>query len=787
MEHKRNLCEELGQNFVDFSYEANSCRAFADARDGLKPGQRACLWEMYHKKYFSNKPHVKSAKIAGAVAGTWWPHGDVAIYDTFTRMSQKWINNNPEVDWHGNNGSQIIPDAAAAARYTEARLSKIVEEGMFKGIEKHTVNMIPNYSEDEEWPEVLPAIFPRLVVNGCQGIGSTLANVWLPNNFKEIGQILINYIDNNEINYDMIFPDFPSGGLIINKNEISQIYKTGKGKVILRARAEIKNNHIIFNELPYQVFLEPLIEKIKTLALANEIEGIEAIYNRSSKTGLQLDIECLQGANPDFVLKQLYRKTDLQKNYNANQWALVGKTPQLLTLKDYFDIYIEHNINCIIKEFQFDLQKALARKEVVEGLLKAILNIDDIILLIKSSESAAAAKEALIQKYKFTENQAKAILAMRLSNLAKLEGVELNNEKAELDNNIQKWTNIISNRDEQTTILKTRLSTLIKKYGNERRTELTQIDIKPEEKIIEKIVPEDVVVILSQTGAIKRVPINSFKVQKRNGKGIKNKDDAILSTISTNTTDNLFLFTKKGKMFKMMVDDVPTGTNASKGIDISTLIKIDVDDEVMAMTSLAHSNTSKYVVFFTKQGLMKKTLLEEYTKTKRGSGIAAIKINDNDSIVNVAFINEEQILVITKNGMSIRFESKNVTAIGRIAAGVKTIKLDKDDEVVAGLPIQSETDEVVVISNTGYGKKVSIKDFTLQNRGGKGIIIYKPSTSYGIIAGATILTKDDTSKKMLLVGQPNSICISSDDLPLLSRVSFGNIILKSNIQSVVKL
>lgn len=787
MEHKRNLCDELGQNFIDFSYEANSCRAFADARDGLKPGQRACLWEMYHKKYFSNKPHVKSAKIAGAVAGTWWPHGDVAIYDTFTRMSQKWINNIPEVDWHGNNGSQIIPDAAAAARYTEARLSKIVEEGMFRGIEKHTVNMIPNYSEDEEWPEVLPAVFPRLVVNGCQGIGSTLANVWLPNNFKEIGQVLINYIDNNVIDYNTIFPDFPSGGLIINKDEVFQIYKTGKGRVVLRARAEIKDNHIIFKELPYQVFLEPLIEKIKTLALSNEIEGIEAVYNRSSKIGLQLDIECSQGANLGFVLKQLYKKTDLQKNYNANQWALVGKTPQFLTLKDYFDIYIDHNINCIIKEFQFDLQKALVRKEVVEGLLKAILNIDDIILLIKSSESAAAAKEALIQKYKFTENQAKAILAMRLSNLAKLEGVELNNEKAELDNNIQKWTNIVSNRDEQTAILKTRLSTLIKKYGNERRTELTQIDIKPEEKIIEKIVSEDVVVILSQTGAIKRVPINSFKVQKRNGKGIKNKDDAILSTISTNTTDNLFLFTKKGKMFKMMVDDVPTGTNASKGINISTLIKIDIDDEVMAMTSLAHSNISKYVVFFTKQGLMKKTLLEEYTKTKRGSGIAAIKINDNDSIVNVAFINEEQILVITKNGMSIRFESKNVTAIGRIAAGVKTIKLDKDDEVIAGLPIQSETDEVVVISNTGYGKKVLIKDFALQNRGGKGIIIYKPSTSYGIIAGAAILTKDDTSRKMLLVGQPNSICISSDDLPLLSRVSFGNIILKSNIQSVVKL
>lgn len=787
MENKRNLCDELGQNFIDFSYETNSCRAFADARDGLKPGQRACLWEMYHKKYTSNKPHVKSAKIAGGVTGTWWPHGDVAIYDTFTRMSQKWINNIPEVDWHGNNGSQIIPDAAAAARYTEARLSKIVEEGMFRGIEKHIVNMIPNYSEDEEWPEVLPAIFPRLIINGCQGIGSTLANVWLPHNLQEIGQVLFNYIDNKNIDYDIIFPDFPTGGLIINKNEVSQIYKTGKGKVVLRARAEIKDNHIIFNELPYQIFLEPLIEKIKALALSNEIEGIEAVYNRSSKAGIQLDIECSIGFAPTVILQQLYKKTDLQKNYNANQWALVGKTPQFLTLKEYFDIYIRHNVECILKEVQYDLQKALNRKEIVEGLLKAIANIDDIITLIKKSESASAAKEALIKKYQFTENQAKAILAMRLSSLAKLEGIELNNEKAELDNNIQKYNNIISNESEQINILKTRLAALINKYGDARRTELTQIDIKPEEKIIEEVIPEDVVVILSQTGLIKRVPTNSFKVQRKNGKGIKTKDEAIMSTISTNTTDNLFLFTKKGKMFKIIVDDIPAGTNTSKGVHVNTLIKIDTDDEVMAITSLAYGNTAKYVVFFTKQGLMKKTLLEEYVKTKRGTGIAAIKINDNDSIVNVAFLNEEQILVVTKNGMSIRFESKFVNPVGRIAAGVKTIKLDENDEVITGLPIQSETDEVVIISTTGYGKKVSIKDFTLQNRAGKGIMIYRPSTAYGTVIGATILKKNDVTGKILLIGQPNSICVSSTDLPLLSRISFGNIILKSTIKSVVKI
>ena len=784
MENKRNLCDELGQNFIDFSYETNSCRAFADARDGLKPGQRACLWEMYHKKYTSNKPHVKSAKIAGGVTGTWWPHGDVAIYDTFTRMSQKWINNIPEVDWHGNNGSQIIPDAAAAARYTEARLSKIVEEGMFRGIEKHIVNMIPNYSEDEEWPEVLPAIFPRLIINGCQGIGSTLANVWLPHNLQEIGQVLFNYIDNKNIDYDIIFPDFPTGGLIINKNEVSQIYKTGKGKVVLRARAEIKDNHIIFNELPYQVFLEPLIEKIKALALSNEIEGIEAVYNRSSKAGIQLDIECSIGFAPTAILQQLYKKTDLQKNYNANQWALVGKTPQFLTLKEYFDIYIRHNVECILKEVQYDLQKALNRKEIVEGLLKAIANIDDIITLIKKSESASAAKEALIKKYQFTENQAKAILAMRLSSLAKLEGIELNNEKVELDNNIQKYNNIISNESEQINILKTRLAALINKYGSARRTELIQIDIKPEEKIIEQVIPEDVVVILSRTGDIKRIPVSSFKVQKKNGKGIKTKNDAILSTISTNTIDNLLLFSQKGKMFKMIVDDIPVGTNTSKGVNINTMIKIDEDDKIIAITSLARSSTAKFVVFFTKKGLMKKTLLEEYTKVKRGTGIIAIKINDGDSIANVEFLNEEEVLVITKNGMSIHFNTKDVTPIGRVAAGVKTIKLGEDDEVIVGIPLKTKNDNIAIFSSNGYGKITSLQEFTVQCRGGKGLLIYKPTPVYGNIVGAMTIEKTD---KILLTGQSASICISASELPILTRNSYGNILLKTNIISVVKI
>ena len=775
------LIKELSQNFLDFSHEVNYQRAFADARDGLKPGQRACIWEMYQKGYKSNKPHVKSAKISGGVIANWWPHGDTAIYETFARMSQKWINNIPEIDWHGANGSVQISGEPAASRYTEARLTKIVEEGMLANIDKNTVPMKPNFSDDDKWPVVLPAVFPRLMVNGCQGIGSTIANVWLPHSFTEIANIIDKYISTGEINYDNIAPSFPSGGIIINKKELPIIYKTGKGKVILRGRAEIKNNHIIITEIPYQVYVEPLIEEIKKYAVEEENSGIEDVINKSSKN-ICIEIEC--SSNPAVILKKLYSKTSLQKSFNANQYALTDKgVPALLTLKDYLDIYVNHNIKCIINETKFDLNKAINRLEIVNGLLRALEDIDNIIALIKGSESATAAKENLIKKYQFTEKQAKAILAMRLSSLAKLEKVELEQEAKELENKIKDLKDILANENRQKDILKSRLADLVKKYGDARRTELTHIEVKPEDKIIEEVTPEDCVVILSQTGDIKRVPKNSFKVQRKNGKGVKTKDDVIMSTISTNTIDNLLLFTKKGKMFKIIVDEVPVGTNASKGVSVGTLINMDQDDEVIAITSLARSNTAKYVVFFTKQGLMKKTLLDEYTKVKRSTGIAAIKINDGDSIANVEFINEEDILVITKNGMSIHFESKNVNPIGRVAAGVKTIKLDENDEVVVGLPIHSENDTVAIFSTRGYGKKTSIKEFTVQGRGGKGLVIYKPSAVYGQIAGATIISDNDT---ILLTGQPSSICIAATDLPLLTRTSFGNIMVKSNISSIVK-
>ena len=775
-----DLIKELSTNFIEYAVSVNSDRAIPNAVDGLKPVAKRILYGAFTGGRTSNKPHVKCAKIVGDVMGSYHPHGDSSIYGALVRLAQDWVMRYPLIDFHGNVGNQA-GDGPAAPRYTEARLSKLAEDGMLQGLKKNNVDFIPNYDETTEEPVELPSVFPNLLCNPNSGIGVAMACSWAPHNLVEVAAAIIQYLTGEE---PMLpGPDFPTGGVIINSKDIPAIMKTGHGSVKIRSKFEIDKQKIIFTEIPYGTTIEELMTEIGEVSDSKEIDGIDNIRDESNKKGVRIVIECDKGTNPANIVNKLFAKTNLQSSFSYNQVALVDKVPTELNLKDCIKIYVDHNIECIKRETKFDLDKAINRLEIVNGLLRALEDIDNIIALIKGSENATAAKENLIKKYQFTENQAKAILAMRLSSLAKLEKVELEEEQGALEDNIRSLNQILSFEDLQKHILRQRLRDLVLKYGDTRRTELTNIEIKPEDKIIEEVIPEDCVVILSQTGDIKRVPKNNFKVQRKNGKGVKTKDDIIMSTISTNTIDNLLLFTKKGKMFKIIVDEVPVGTNTSKGIYVGTLINMDQDDEVIAITSLARSNTSKYVVFFTKQGLMKKTLLDEYTKVKRSTGIAAIKINDGDSIANVEFINEEDILVITKNGMSIHFESKNVNPIGRVAAGVKTIKLDENDEVVVGLPIHSDNDTVAIFSTKGYGKKTSIKEFTVQGRGGKGLVIYKPSAVYGQIAGATVVLNNDT---ILLTGQPSSICIAATDLPLLTRTSFGNIMIKSNISSIVK-
>ena len=776
-----DITKELSTNFIEYAVACNTDRAIPNAKDGLKPVAKRILWGAEDKtKCPSSKPHIKAAKLVGDIMGTYHPHGDSSIYGALVRLSQPWVMRYPLIDFHGNNGN-IIGDGPASMRYTECRLSKITEDGLLQGIKKNNVDFIPNYDETTEEPISLPSIFPNLLCNPNSGIGVAMACSWAPHNLTDVAVAINAYLSGLEPT--LPGPDFPTGGIIINAKDIPTIMKTGHGSVKIRGKYEIDKQKIIFTEIPYGTSVEGLMTEIGEVSDAKEIEGIDNIRDESNKKGVRIVIECDKSINPVSIVNKLFAKTNLQSSFSYNQVALVDKVPTELNLKDCIKIYVDHNIDCITRETKFDYDKAVDRLEIVNGLLRALEDIDNIIALIKSSENAAAAKEKLIAKYQFTENQTKAILAMRLSSLARLEKVELEKEAKELENKIEDLKNILTNENRQKGILKSRLSDLVKKYGDARRTELTNIEIKPEDKEIEEVVPEDCVVILSQTGNIKRVPQKSFKVQRRNGKGVKTKEDVIMSTISTNTIDNLLIFTKKGKMFKIIVNEIPVGTNISKGTNVGTLIDMDLDDEVVAITSLARSNTAKYVVFFTKRGLMKKTFLDEYTKVKRSTGIAAIKINDGDSIANVEFINEEDILVITKNGMSIHFESKLVNPVGRIAAGVKTIKLDENDEVIVGLPIHSNEDNIAIFSTKGYGKVTSVKEFTTQGRGGKGLVIYRPSAIYGNIAGATIVTNKDT---ILLTGQPSSICIAASDLPLLTRTSFGNIMIKSTISSIVK-
>ena len=778
--NNNDILNELSTNFIEYAVAVNTDRAIPDATSGLKPVARRILWGAFESGYLYSKPHVKSAKIVGDVMGTYHPHGDSSIYGALVRLSQPWVMRYPLIDWHGSNGN-IDGDGPAHMRYTEARLSKLAEDGLLEGIKKRNVDFIPNYSEDAEEPVTLPAIFPNLLCNPNTGIGVAMACNWAPHNLKEVAQAIYDYIDGKE---PMLpGPDFPTGGIIINKNDIPAIMATGHGSVKVRAKYKVEGQNIVFYEIPYGESVEALMTEIGEVCDGKDVEGVKDIRNESNKKGLRIVIECEKGISPDAIANKLFLKTNLQNSFSYNQVALIDKTPVELNLKQCIKVYLEHNLHCLAKECEFDLAKAKARLEIVDGLLIALEDIDNIITKIKKSDSAAAAKMTLMTDYKMSEAQAKAVLDMKLARLAKLEKVEVENEKKELVEKINTLQEILKNEDKQINIIRERLENIVKKYGDARRTELMQIDIPKEDKEIVAVVPEDVVVMISQTGDIKRIPKTSFRTQRRNGKGVKTEDDATLATIRTNTIDNLLLFTNKGKMYKILVDKLPVGTNVSKGTNIANLIKIEPDEKVISITSLARENQAKYVVFITKQGLFKKTLLEEYTKTKRGTGIAAISLKDGDSLANIELMNEEDMIIITKQGQSIHFGTKEIAAIGRVTAGVKAIKLADGDEVLVGLPVRDINEKVSVFTEGGYGKKIAISEFPLQARGGKGVLVFKETPTSGLIAGAAMINNEDV---ILLIGK-NSICISATDIPSLGRQSTGNIMIQTQVKNIVKI
>ena len=768
-----DLIKELSTNFIEYAASVNTDRAIPDATSGLKPVAKRILYGTF------SKPHVKCANIVGNVMAYWHPHGDSSIYGALVRLAQPWVMRYPLIDFHGSMGNRD-GDGPAAYRYTEARLSKLSEDGMLCNIKKKVVDYIPNYSETKDEPITLPSLFPNLLCNPNTGIGVALACNWLPHNLREVARAINDYIDGKEPT--LPGPDFPTGGIIINKKDLPEIIKTGHGSVKVRGKYNIENNNIVFTEIPYGVATEDLMNEIGTACDENRINGIKNIRNESNKKGFRLVIECDKNANMNIIIAALFKETSLQTSISYNQVALVDKVPTELGLKDCIKIYIDHNKNCIIKEVEFDLNKTQNRLEIVQGLLRALEDIDNIIEVIKKSASAAQAVINLINKYQFSENQAKAIVDMKLGRLAGLEKIELQTEQAELNQTIIDLNAILANPIKE---LQVRLNKLVSVYGDDRRTEITQIsESTKEEKEIQYVEPEKCVVIMTESGLIKRVPTASYRTQKKNGKGIKSADDIVSTIIRTNTIDSLMVFTNMGTMYRLLVDSIPAGTNTTKGTPISSLISMEPGEKATTIYSIYRDTEANYIVFVSKSGMIKKTPLDEYINTRKKSGVAAMKLREDDSIAAISLIKDEDILLVSAGGQVIRFSTSSVSPTGRATGGVKGMNLAEGDYIIAAAAIRDTNDKLGIFLKNGMAKKVPLSEFPAQNRGGKGLICHKITEATGTVASVALINDDDS---LLIAGSPTSICIAASDLTSCGRSGVGSTVIKgSKILSVSK-
>lgn len=763
------LTHELGTNFINYAMAVNTDRSIPDATTGLKPVHKRILYCALDDGNTSNKKHVKCANIVGSMLAKWHPHGDTAVYDALVRLAQPWIMRYPLIDFHGNRGNQI-GDPPAHYRYTECRLAKISEDGILDGVKKHCVDFVPNFDETREEPVNLPAVFPNLLCNPNSGIGVALACSWAPHNLREVAAAINDYLDGKE---PMLpGPDFPTGGLVLNKDDIPKIMSTGKGTVRIRAKYECDGNDIIFNEIPYGLTVEKVVQELNDLAdIDGKLDGVSEIKDETTKKSVRIVLRCKKDANIAKIISTVFAETSLQTSFSYNQVALVDGEPKLLNLKDCIEVYVKHNLSCIVKEYNFNLNKAKARLHIVEGLLKALEDIENIISTIRSSDTTANAKKALQEKYGFSEEQAKAITDMKLGKLASLEKVEIENERAELLSTIENIMEILNSRDKQIAMLRERLDIIVKKYGDDRITELAQIAIEKKQKEPVVIEPKDCVIIITSKNTIKRIDAKSFKPQKRNTTGVKTGSDMIIFSQKTNTQDVLMVFTSKGKMYRLLVDNIPEGTNASAGAPLSSLIEFEDGEKPMAFTTLSADNDKKFIFFATKKGIIKKVPLEEYNSLKR-TGVTAIKFKEGDELAAVTFINQEEMMLVTKNGMSIRFAVAGMPISSRTAQGVKGMNVAEDDQVIAALPISNPASYLAIVSIDGLGKRTELKEFTIQNRGGKGLSCYKNP-----IAGAELIVDDGM---LLISGDKTSIVVKATELPILNRTSLGNIMLKNN-------
>ena len=788
----QDMIKEMEQSFLDYSTSVITGRALPDARDGLKPVHRRILYALAELNLVPTKPYKKSARIVGDVIGKYHPHGDSSVYEAMVRMAQDWSLRYPLVEGQGNFGS-VDGDGAAAMRYTEARMSKITLE-MLRDLKKDVVDFQPNFSEDLEEPMVLPSRIPNLLLNGTSGIAVGMACSFAPHNINEVIDGIIATINNRDITVEELHkeyikaPDFPTGGTIINQHELLNGYKTGKGRVRIRGKYNVekigRRECLVFYEIPYGVKKEKLIEDIAKLCEDKSIEGITDIRDTSNKHGMRIEIEVKKDINPDVIANHLFRLSALEDTYSLNHTAIVNKSPKVLNLKELIEVYIDHQVEVITRRTQFDLRKIDARLHIIEGLLKALEDIDNVIALIKASNNVQVAIEGLMKKYSLSEIQAKAIVEMKLRKLTGLEKVELEQENKELVEEANHLKSILGSTEVLNSVLIDELNEIKSNYGDARKTDITNVIVKADEKDIQYVQPEEVVVVMTKAGNVKKIPAKSFKVQNRNGKGVKNQDDIILDVIRTNTIDTLMVFTALGKMYRLVVDQVPTGTNSSRGVAIHTLVKMEEHDKAIAITSLKRKTDAEFVVSVSEQGMIKKTKLEEYMKAKK-SGIAAVGLREGDSIANIVFIKDEQLILVSEKGMSIRFKTDNIGSVGRTAIGVRGMKIAEGDRVVAALPINKDTDELAIFSQYGMAKRTPLKEYPIQGRDGKGTITYKPNDTTGVVVSAALVEDKDN---VLVVGDQTSICISAKDIPSLGKDSLGNIMIKgNNVMSVTKI
>lgn len=782
------IIHEVEQSFLDYSLSVITDRAIPSAEDGLKPVARRILWDMFDKGYMNNKKFVKCAQPVGDTMGRFHPHGDSSIYGALVWLSQPWNMRYPLIAFHGNNGSRD-GDPEAAYRYTECKLSKMGEE-MLADIKKDTVDWQLAYTDEENEPTYLPGRIPNLLANGTSGIAVAMACSFAPHNLNEIMDATCHLAQNPNceitdlLNY-IQGPDFPTGGLIINKDELATAYLTGKGRARIRAEYKIENkagkDYIVFTSIPYKVSKSDLITEIDSLCEEKKIEGIAAIRDESGKGEVRFVVELEKGVSSEPIISKLFKMSRLEDTYSINQVALVNKEPRLLNLKQLLEIYVDHQKDVLLRKSKYEADKIKAKINILEGLLIALEDIDNVIALIKRSESAAAAKTSLMAAYNLNEAQAKAILDMKLSKLAKLEKIELETEKKNLTTELERLNAIISNPLPELVNI---FTTLKETYGDARRSTITQVAVTKEEKEIEFVEPEKCVVVMTEGGLVKRIPATSFRTQKRNGKGVKTQDDITQAVIRTNTIDSLMVFTTKAKMYRLLVNDIPVGTNLNKGQSIKSLIAMDTDEEPSVIYSIYRDTDAQYVLFVTKNGLVKKTSLEEYVKTKKKTGIAAISIKEGDELAAVSLIKDEPLIIMTANGIGIRFDSKEISATARTTCGVKGITLHDDDYVVAALPVRDLQDRLAVFSQNGLSKKISLNDLPVQKRAGKGLMCYKPTDSTGLITAATLVSDEDN---ILILGDKSSICIQATEIPELGRISVGNQVIKnSKVLSVSK-